>query len=268
MGYIYKITNKINGKIYIGKTMRTIPVRWREHIRDSGMIPNVKPCTRHISIIHHAIAKYGVDSFSVEEVEKCDNEQLNQREKYWIEYYQSNKEGYNILLGGVDNTTVPDCDILKLWNEGYIVREISARIGLCDYTISRRLKNIGIPQEEILSRGNRHGGEMKTKPVYQYDIDGNFLKAFPSIKEAQESIGGKRIKFYAKRRQVTTGGFQWKPYKAIKIDSVKEIAKPRGGIEKKKRIKKRKIHKGSCSDFARRECISVLQFNYWSIERC
>lgn len=35
MGFIYKITNNENGKVYIGQTVRTIPVRWREHIRDS-----------------------------------------------------------------------------------------------------------------------------------------------------------------------------------------------------------------------------------------
>ena len=62
MGFIYKITNKENGKIYIGKTVNTIQERWHEHISEAfnGNISN--------SLIHKAIVKYGIDAFLVEEI--------------------------------------------------------------------------------------------------------------------------------------------------------------------------------------------------------
>ena len=235
MGFIYKITNKVNGKIYIGQTMRTISVRWSEHVRDSGVNPNVKPCCNYVSILHKAIAKYGVDCFTVEEVEQCDNDQLNRRERYWIEYYQSNKSGYNIYLGGESTTAVSDNEILELWNKGYIIKEIASELGLCDDTISRRLKNVGITSKEILKRGNIHAITTRSKPVYQYDIDGNFIKEFSSLKEAQESIGGNRIKFHSKRcRIITTCGYQRKMYKMDKIDSVIGISKQKHDVTVKK----------------------------------
>ena len=59
MGYIYKITSKINNKIYIGKTTRNPEMRWKEHIRDSKNNNNNIP-------LYNAFNKYGIDNFSFE----------------------------------------------------------------------------------------------------------------------------------------------------------------------------------------------------------
>lgn len=89
---IYKITNKINGKIYIGQTTHSIEKRWKEHCRDND------GCS-----IHNAIRKYGKENFTVEQIDVvCDRDELNKKEQYWIKFYDSmNKEkGYNLTSGG------------------------------------------------------------------------------------------------------------------------------------------------------------------------
>lgn len=95
MGYIYKITNKINNKIYIGKTENSIQHRFQEHIKTSR-----KSCS-YRSHLYSAMREYGVDNFSIELVESCD-ERLDERERYWIKFYQSQNPdiGYNIHEGG------------------------------------------------------------------------------------------------------------------------------------------------------------------------
>ena len=57
MGYIYKITNKINGKVYIGLTTTSIEQRWRGHINES------KKCDRHL---YASMRKYGIENFNIE----------------------------------------------------------------------------------------------------------------------------------------------------------------------------------------------------------
>jgi group I intron endonuclease len=85
MGVIYKIVNKLNGKIYIGKTKRL-----RESYYGSGLS------------ITYAIKKYGKENFDRTIIEECDDTNLSSREIYWIGYYQSNNNqyGYNISRGG------------------------------------------------------------------------------------------------------------------------------------------------------------------------
>ena len=93
MGYIYKITNLINGKVYIGQTRRTIEIRWRDHVYDSK---------RSEYPIHRAIRKYGVDNFKIEMLEECENDKLDEKEIYWIKEYDSTNsdKGYNATSGG------------------------------------------------------------------------------------------------------------------------------------------------------------------------
>ena len=80
MAFIYKITNDINNKIYIGKTTRDIDTRFWEHQKKNG---NSK------SAIRDAINKYGVNHFTIEKIEECPVDKLNERERYWIAFYNT-----------------------------------------------------------------------------------------------------------------------------------------------------------------------------------
>lgn len=92
---IYKITNKINGKIYVGQSI-DIYKRWLSHERSTNTSN---------SILHRAFRKYGIDNFLFEIIERCNNGELNDREVYWISElntYVGNEgsHGYNMTTGG------------------------------------------------------------------------------------------------------------------------------------------------------------------------
>ena len=87
--WIYKITNIQNQKVYIGQTIRPIEQRFHRHINDA--MNNI--LDTHFA---RAIRKYGTDNFIIEEIDsaKTQNE-LNKKEQYWIQYYNSVNNGYN-----------------------------------------------------------------------------------------------------------------------------------------------------------------------------
>ena len=94
-GYIYKIVNDINDKVYIGETTRSLETRFNEHCFDK----------RSTSQIHKAIQELGWQHFKIIEIEKVPLSQLYEREKYWVTQYNSYYNGYNGTLNGqaVDN---------------------------------------------------------------------------------------------------------------------------------------------------------------------
>lgn len=87
---IYKITDLTNGKNYIGQSINILR-RKAEHFYNNYY------CT---SLIDQAIQKKGKDNFTFDIIEECEKDQLNNREKYWIEYYDSFNNGYNCTKGG------------------------------------------------------------------------------------------------------------------------------------------------------------------------
>lgn len=93
---IYKITNKINQKIYIGLTKTSVQLRWKKHVGAALR------CEDN-SIFHYAIKKYRPENFEIEIlIEGLSLEEAYEKEKYYIAYYDSfNKnKGYNMTLGG------------------------------------------------------------------------------------------------------------------------------------------------------------------------
>lgn len=99
--YIYKITNKINNKVYIGQVYnKTIQDRFNRHINSAT--ENSK------SYIGRAIYKYGKDNFICECIDTATTlQELNEKEKYWISYYNSTNQnfGYNLTAGGDGGNT-------------------------------------------------------------------------------------------------------------------------------------------------------------------
>ena len=100
MPYIYKITNDINKKIYIGKTSEDIEQRFQKHYQDSKKSRNEK------RPLYDAINKYGIEHFHIEELEQVKNdEEACEREHFWIEKLRTyigfkDCNGYNATLGG------------------------------------------------------------------------------------------------------------------------------------------------------------------------
>lgn len=89
---IYKVTNRINGKVYIGQTVGSLSARWKKHVK-----------SKNNAIFHKSIRKHGAENFTVEQIDvACSKAELDQKEKYWIEYYDSmnRSKGYNMTAGG------------------------------------------------------------------------------------------------------------------------------------------------------------------------
>lgn len=81
---IYKVTNLINQKKYIGQSI-DIERRFKEHHTDPFETTN--PASKHI--FYQAIKKYGIKNFSFEILEECTTQELDEKEKYWIKYYNT-----------------------------------------------------------------------------------------------------------------------------------------------------------------------------------
>ncbi len=102
-GVIYKITNLINGKSYVGQTSRTLKERFIEHAKAKTHLGN-------------AIRKYGRKNFSVEVIEECTTpEQLNEREIFWIAHFNcKHPNGYNFTDGGEGTHGLTEESLKKL----------------------------------------------------------------------------------------------------------------------------------------------------------
>ena len=91
---IYKITNLLNKKSYIGQSV-DISNRIKTHIK-CGLGIDTPPTNK----FYQSLQEIGVWNFSFEVLEKCSKEKLNEKEKYWIDFYKTTDYGYNSTKGG------------------------------------------------------------------------------------------------------------------------------------------------------------------------
>lgn len=197
---IYKITNLINGKVYIGQTRRGFEQRMKEHqnaaARGDGFY------------IGSAIAKYGWDNFSAEVIaETSDESVLDELEKYYIQKYKSDIVGYNLAPGGDTNTM--DSPKVKAHHDA-IMRspEVRAKIS---QTVSRKIRESGRVEEYTANMragfrkyvqsekfkqdsANRKLSpehfkalnDAKNKAVYCIDESGQVVAEFSRVKDAAQ----------------------------------------------------------------------------------
>ena len=180
MFYIYKITNLINHKIYIGKTCRDIKTRWNEHCSQAYNHND----NFHL---HNAIAKYGKENFTIEEIDNTtDITTLNQLEQFYIKKYDTTNQqlGYNLTVGGDGNRKYDWEEIRALWDQGYAVKEIINYLHCDKGTVGQALKNYSTYTYQLsLRRSNA-----RSKPINQYNLNRQLICTFPSVAEAARSI--------------------------------------------------------------------------------
>ncbi len=109
---IYKITNLINGKSYVGQSV-DIDKRWKREKEDAN---NINSHSYDYPLMR-AFRKYGVDHFSFEIIEECKIEELNEKEVYWISFYDTFFHGYNQTLGGDATSREPKEKIIGIIND-------------------------------------------------------------------------------------------------------------------------------------------------------
>ena len=148
-GVIYKITNLINNKIYIGQTVQSYQARFTQHKSHSKNKKNTHRLAR-------AFRKYGDENFIIEPIEFCKTqEELNNRERYWIQYYNStdDKVGYNILIGGQDsysNYTVleNEDEILNYYYNCHNQKITVEHFGITEYKFRQLLQRRNLPTDK------------------------------------------------------------------------------------------------------------------------
>lgn len=197
MAYIYKITNNINEKIYIGKTEFSVEKRFKEHCLD------YKREHYKNRPLYSAMNKYGIENFSVETIEETDNPE--EREKYWIEYFGSFKNGYNATVGG-DGRKYLDYDLIeKVYNETKSVKETGILLNIDKGHVSDILKSRGYNPTKVRA-------ELSQKPVAKIDLQtGKIIEVYSSIKEAEEKNNiQKHINQVCRGIRKSAGGYGWK----------------------------------------------------------
>ena len=245
---IYKITNKLDNKCYIGQSI-DIETRWKQHIYEGKKL-------RHKYKFYLALNKYGAENFLFEVIEECslDTEILNNRERYWIEYYNSYEEGYNSTRGGQgEDSWIYDPQVIRdLWDEGYSFGEIIKIVGCSKGIVQQRLQGYSDYNATTShSRGAIYAikqGKMnhlkigenytfsneqaifftKGIEVHQYTIDGQYVASYPTLSAAARAVGASgpgsecnisRI-FDKTTNQKLAYGFQWSKEKVDKLPPV------------------------------------------------
>lgn len=201
MGIIYRIRHKESGRLYIGQTIYGTKRRFTQHVNSAYKV-NSHCYNAHLQ---KAIRKYGADAFEIEVVERCDNELLDERECYWISYYDTVNSGFNMAYGGSGTPRYNSRDVLEAWNSGMNVGTIAQNLGMSDRTVSVHLRNMGITREDTRKRAY----ESIKEKVYKYDIDGNYIEEYPSSADAQKALGKGGIQFAIDNPERTYCGFLW-----------------------------------------------------------
>ena len=199
IGYIYLITNKINGKKYIGQTRTTVEERWYRHCLHAQ---NPK---RAIGI-DGAIRKYGAENFDYKVIKECPIEELDKWEIYYIKEYNTYQGdntdiGYNLTLGGQGGLLydIDEDEMLQMYLDGKSAKEIAQYYNCSDKTIGSRLKKYNVDTKEhqkqwlknhpqawkenlSKSKAGRFQEGDGAKAVYLIEKD----MTFPSLKECSQ----------------------------------------------------------------------------------
>jgi len=203
---IYKILSP-NGRIYIGQSI-DIEKRWDIH---KGLYSNDD--TKLI----RSFKKYGVNNHKFEIIEECSKEFLNIKEKYWVNFYNSIKEGLNIEEGGngksMSDKTKQKISKAKTNHECYKNsdrnRKISEKLIGREKTWKKGKEKQGKKQTEEFQS---HLRQLHCKEIIQYDLENNFIKEWPSIKTAADELNIHResIGSVLRNKAKTAGKYKWK----------------------------------------------------------
>ena len=152
---IYKIINKVNGKIYIGQSV-SIENRWSSHKSEFKK-------NKYDTKLYRAMHKYGLDNFELEVIEECAQSELDERETFWIAEYDSYANGYNETLGGqgLGYYMYDTQQIRQMWDDGLSIGDIMSILNCDKATVRSRLKEY---KNYSIEESRRRGRNVKYHP--------------------------------------------------------------------------------------------------------
>lgn len=230
MGCIYKLTNKINGKVYIGKTIHTLNIRLRGH--KNSMYTTDTKLTR-------AFRKYGFKNFDADILEDSINDaELDALEIKYIKQYDSFKSGYNSTIGGDGHSiyTKEDIDIvIDLYKKYNNIKEVYKITGIHTATIRLMLKSAN---EYIDKHSEKIGVVMYSKEFIPE-------KYFKSIYEIAEYLHVDKGNLYNRIKKHYDGsifiGHRWQLLSDVILESEEKIFRTK--FDKEEYIKGKKAYK-------------------------
>lgn len=189
---VYKITNKITGKVYIGIANQGAGARYRHHWYEAR-IGEPAP-------IHRSMAKYGEENFTLEIIDFADTyEELKEKEKYWIKQYDSvnRDKGYNLTEGG-------DGTFGRMHSEETKNKIRQKAIGR--KASEETKKKMSDSQKKYKEAHRAHADVIRLlnqKAVVVYDLDGNKLEEFETTKQCaiKYKVSSTMIKTYCRSEQ-------------------------------------------------------------------
>jgi group I intron endonuclease len=217
---IYLIRNKLNGKGYVGKTIRTLEVRVKEHVLNAIAHRAKMP-------IYAAIRKYGIDNFDICVLQECSDQQLlDDLEKYWISELETFKHGYNATLGG-------DGPLGYQHTEETKHKMSESRKGEKNPMFGKSWGKLHWTPEELMARNEKLRKNPrchlprteedkkkiglatsihKRKAVEKCMRDGTILDTYPSLQKAAADVNGQanKISEVLCGRRMTHKGYIWK----------------------------------------------------------
>lgn len=236
---IYKITNLVNGKVYIGQSVK-IERRLGEH---KNLLSNNRHYNYHLQ---QAWNKYGKENFAFEIIEKCLKEKLNEKETYWCDYYKPNV--YNIggtkSLGSMSEEMKLKLSALNKGEKNHFYgkhhTEETKELLKCIKTGTKMSAETRkkMSQSKIghygWNKGNKRPKElvetiakMQYKPVNQYALNGEYISSYKSIQQASQElhINATSISLVCKKKRHKAGGFYWEYVSRERIKELIEMRK-------------------------------------------
>lgn len=195
MGYIYKIVNLVNNKVYIGQTTRTLEERYKEHL-------NHAKSNDRDGLLYKAMNKYGLENFKISMLEEVDNNKLNEREIYYIALYKATQKrfGYNMTEGGNGISSLPP-EVEKL-RADKISKALSGRKQPADLIEKRTAK----------LRGRKRTPEQRMRISLAHE--GKSHKGTPCSEEKKEklrkaNLGKKQSEETKQKRRLALSKLKW-----------------------------------------------------------
>lgn len=180
MAIVYVITNKINGKKYVGVTQYSLDKRFKEHCRDS----KTDRCKDRL--LYSDMNKYGFKNFSIDELETCSDDERFEKETYWIDKLGTYDNGYNLTYGGAGKQFYNYEEIANKYLELKSVKDVCDFYNCDPITVRIACKECNV----IIDSGPEHNKKYKSKPVMMLEIETNkLLKTFYSCSAAGKWLG-------------------------------------------------------------------------------
>lgn len=214
---IYKIENKVNGKIYVGQSVN-IETRWKNHRYE--LMNN----THYNEHLQRSWNKYGSDNFVFSIIEECEKENLDDREIYWIDYLHSceYQYGYNSQLGGTGDLIYKPVlqfdltgNFIKEWKSA---REASISLEIPQKGIYwccvKKYKNsslyIWIYKDDYVDENSLkwYLQNQKQKNINQYDLYGRYIKTWKNHAEINEYFGYS-VNGCTRHKNLSSHGYIW-----------------------------------------------------------